>query len=310
MRDRLYIPREVREAIRDHIASAVKQAIAGYLSASEDEDCLTGHLGAKLQIDNQKVTVLQDEIAGEWTWAIDYRKFRGRGQGATEKLIGADGLFELAVALPHRTEVKSLLFQAKMAGNGGRPLVEQCLKMSTWREAAIVVEYSKLAFSALHLDDVIEGQGRILDNRKMPLADLLGRAFLECKIGNTKLKYHPSTRLLAWTTMTDETVAVDFRIGHRVGVRVRAPGAPGIDKMIRPDQIHDFRMKADDDEILGVDRESSPQQLKAARRRLALTYHPDAFSKYDSLFQKIATRRVQEGNNAHDHIRVRRRGSK
>jgi hypothetical protein len=34
-------------------------------------------------------------MADGWTWSIDYTKFRGRGPGAAEKALGADGILEM-----------------------------------------------------------------------------------------------------------------------------------------------------------------------------------------------------------------------
>lgn len=49
MARRLYIPAQVLDAISTHLSTAVEKAIQGFWSANEDEDTLTGHLGACLR---------------------------------------------------------------------------------------------------------------------------------------------------------------------------------------------------------------------------------------------------------------------
>jgi len=98
MRRRLYIPDEVKANIRAHLETAIQNTVEGFDSASEDEDTMTGHLGARLQVRVQRVMVPRpNEIPGEWRWAIKYYKFRGRGPAATERFLGADGIFELTL---------------------------------------------------------------------------------------------------------------------------------------------------------------------------------------------------------------------
>ena len=160
MRRRMYIPDAVRDAIRDHVAAALDRAASEFDIRGEDEDTLTGHMGALLQVARQRVEVPPpDELPGVWQWAIKYTKFRGRGPGATERSSGADGIFELTLEIGGRTERKSLLFQAKVGARGGRDLVEQALKLSTWREAAVVIAYAPTGFTAFTLDEVLASRG-------------------------------------------------------------------------------------------------------------------------------------------------------
>src|ERR1700730_16724366 len=84
MRRPLYIPEEVKRDIRNHIVTAVTDAIGGFESASEDEDTLTGHLGATLRSPTRVVNVLEDQLTGRWRWSLTYTKFRGKGPSATE----------------------------------------------------------------------------------------------------------------------------------------------------------------------------------------------------------------------------------
>ena len=59
----------------------------------------------------------------EWRWKVNYKKFRGRGKGAFEKRIGADGIVQIEVVKNDRaSEAKAVLTQgiqaAIRAGNG------------------------------------------------------------------------------------------------------------------------------------------------------------------------------------------------
>src|SRR5437660_420339 len=178
-REDLYIPEAVKASISRHLYLTTARAVDGYLSASEDEDVLTGSLGASLRANTQKVLVTQDEINGTWTWSIGYYKFRGRGKNATEKLTGADGIFELIVTGPARSQKKSLLFQAKNNWTNDIHLLEQSIKLSNWREAAFVLNYLPNQIEAYLLDDVVKSRGvKSEDVGSMPLADFLSRNFL------------------------------------------------------------------------------------------------------------------------------------
>src|SRR5689334_22792287 len=132
MPGQIYLPDEVTRVIGGHLRKAVDATVEDYPSASEDEDTLVGHFGAKAQIRNQKVLVDQIEMGGTWTWSIEYAKFRGRGAKATENFLGADGIMRLTVNYGGQAQEKSALFQAKIEGISDRDLLTQCAKLSTW----------------------------------------------------------------------------------------------------------------------------------------------------------------------------------
>lgn len=312
MRRRIYMPEEVKQSIREHFATAIKSALEGYSSAVEDEDTMTGHLCAKLRVGMRRVMVSEAQISGEWRWSINYYKFRGRGVGAMEKYLGADGIFELKLTSGARIDSKSLLFQAKMEREGGAGLLKQCTKLSTWREASFVANYAEAGFQAIPLDVVIGrrgGAGSFTNAR--PLEEYLGREFLDCFVGDDELRYDSQSRRLIWRAMNGEIVATRFKLKHRVRVRVQAPRTgdtiPGVDQEISPEQIHDYRMAATAEEILGLVSGGEVSALKEAQRRLAASYHPDRFTNLDELSQKIMTRRMQEVNDAIDQLRPKRK---
>ncbi|MFH1653250.1 MAG: hypothetical protein ABIE74_04250 [Pseudomonadota bacterium] len=237
----------------EHIRTAVSKAIDGYWSASEDEDVLTGHLGACLKIGNKKVRVVQtqSELPGDWTWSIDYYKFRGRGINATERILGADGLFELRLQRGYRTEIKSLLFQAKKDWNSDRDLVTQCIKLSTWREAAFVLNYTSEAFEAFSIDEVLKLRGvRRSAFQAKALADFLAEDFLDCLVGDTDLSYEPRARRLIWRALSGEIVATVFRVKHRVRVNIKPPQSSGHDRLDK--QIPNAGLRPQTNQCSGV----------------------------------------------------------
>lgn len=316
MRRRIFMPPEVRQAMSEHIRAAVPKALEGYWSASEDEDVLTGHLGACLKIGSQTVRVPkgQSDFPGDWTWSLDYFKFRGRGKNATENILGADGLFELRSQLGDRTETKSLLFQAKKDWQTDPSLVAQCIKLSTWREAAFVLNYTSTAFEAFSVDEVLRARGaKPQDSDARQLGDFLAGDFLECLIGDMDLLYDPKARKLIWRAMSGEIVGTVFEVKHRMRVTVKAPASSGHDrayKTISNSEIHDYRMEAGDEDILSLGSVHSVKELKAARNGLALAYHPDKFNAVDELLRQILTRRMQEANQAYDRVYARRESKK
>ena len=311
MRRRLYLPDEVRAEIQEHIRVRIEDASLSIASAVEDEDSMTGHLGAKLQIGWQSVDVLRGEIPGTWRWAVDYKKFRGRGKGATERFLGADGIFELKLDSGYRTDTKTLLFQAKSQGRGGTPLFVQCMKLSTWREAAFVIDYRPGDLRALSLDDVIASRGRIdSEVPTWPLATILSEDFLDCVIGDTTLSYDAVARRLSWRAMSGELVATDFGVGHRLRVGVRAPkhqfAASGVDRIVRPEDAHNYRMEAAPTEIATYRSSQPPRTGKDSKNRLAVAYHPDLVATINQELADLATRRMQEINDSYEPVKPRR----
>ena len=139
MRKKLYIPEQVKQAIQKHLDEKYPIALEGFSSANEDEDTLIGDLGATLRIKNQTVIVVNDEIGGRWKWGIDYHKFGGRGPRAAEKQLGADGIFELIIDNGSWVQKKSLLFQSKKNWTDDTKLIEQTIKLTTWKEAAFIL---------------------------------------------------------------------------------------------------------------------------------------------------------------------------
>lgn len=312
---RLYIPFKVKEDISNHLHLTIAKAVDGYVSACEDEDAMTGHLGGLLRIKNKKVVVpprQQEEIWGVWTWSLDYYKFRGRGKGATETYLGADGLFEFCLNIGNRKETKSLLFQSKLDWNTDSNLLAQSIKLSTWREAAFVINYTHKGFQAILIDDAIKSKGKYSEKVIFtPLERFLDEYFIACLIGDTELKYDARSRKLFWRSMNGQKVCTNFSTNHRFRLNVNAPRRPSsahiaADIEISPDEIHNYRMSATEEEILSLAGLHSEVEAKNARKTLALTYHPDKFNGIDEYLESILNRRMGEVNEAYEYVRSKK----
>lgn len=306
MAKRLHIPIEVLNSVSEHIQSAVDSAVEGFWSANEDEDTVTGHLGACLKTQVHTVDVREEQIPGPWKWSIDYTKFRGRGKGATESFIGADGIFELTVSFPSRTDKKCLLFQSKVDWDNDSSLVKQAILLSTWREASIFINYTPSAFEAFSVDSVLASKGlRRQAKNILDLKDALVDHFLKCKIGDTDLSYDAKRRRLIWRSLSGVVVATQFSIPSRLRLLIEAPNRseePSYDKLIPANEIPLYRMDTDSQGILSQPFAETEFDARRAKQVLSMAYHPDRYPGIDALLEEILKRRMQEINGALDAI--------
>src|SRR5262249_25170545 len=106
------IPRPVLARIADHLRAGCRRGEQGWEFAHDEEDTITGDLCSSLRVGWRRVSGVSD---GYWRWRCTYTKFRGRGPGAEEHIIGADGIVQLEVenVKTGRIITKGLLFQAK-----------------------------------------------------------------------------------------------------------------------------------------------------------------------------------------------------
>lgn len=307
VRHRLYIPRAVLADIAQQLTHAIDNTVAEFDSAWEDEDVVTGHLGGQLTVRNRSVQVTEDEINGTWRWSLHYRKFRGRGAGATEKVLGADGIFELTLDGINKTETKSILFQSKMKGSSSAGLVEQCARLSTWREAAFVILYGDDGFDATTIDATLQTRGAVETAPVQPLASFLTDEFLACHVGDNDLRYQSEKRQLSWRTINQETVAVRFPIAHRFRLKVTPPKRghrePWIERHIAPSEVHRYRMEVGAEDLLKVQSRPEIVAPSAVIRSLSKIYHPDLFGQFSPETQELVKVRLQEFNEAHQQVR-------
>jgi hypothetical protein len=274
---------------------------------------MTGQLGACLRTGTHTVVVDRAEINGAWKWSIDYTKFRGRGKGATENIIGADGIIELSVDWSGRKETKSLLFQAKMDWQSDKSLLPQAVLLSTWREASIFVNYTETVIESFSIDSVLRSRGVRADARDaLPIEIALSDYFLACKIGNTDLAYDPVARQLRWRASNGITVATQFSIPHRLKVKVKAPEYKHKlewEKLIPATEIHAHRMEVEPDELIAPLLTSTTVEPKKQLQALSSAYHPDRLGHLDQFFKDLATRRMQEINEVFSEMKAKRKAN-
>lgn len=300
----IYLPPEVLNAIRAHLTEAVEKARDAYLSANGNEDTLTGQLGFALRATNRSVDVPQGEIPGVWKWSIDYTKFRSHGKGAAEAIVGADGIFEIRIDEPF-TNQKSLLFQAKKHWGTDVKLPGQALRLTTWREAACVIDYRPEDFHAYLLDEVIAGRGKRPEAPRRKLDEFLSEEFLACKIGDTYLRYDAPKRTLVWRDMSGRIVATRFKVKHRISVKVTPPKriyANRIDATIPNSEVHQHRMKVTSEKMVGVSSGNTRKEIRSVKASLNRTYHDDGLRQLDELSRELAKMRIQEMNACLDEI--------
>ena len=139
---RFPIPDEVIRDIRNWTRHAELAAIADFPQTSADEDAIVESFGARLRCRVKEVHVAgQSDLPGLWKWSIAHTRFRGRGRGAVEKHIGADVIIELELRSRdgYQNTTKALLIQATKDWTIDYKIVEQAARLSTWREAAAVM---------------------------------------------------------------------------------------------------------------------------------------------------------------------------
>jgi hypothetical protein len=257
---------------------------------------LTGQLGFALRT--------SERMSDGWTWSIDYTKFRGRGPGATERALGADGILEMRVHTVEGEQRKSALFQANAWKRNGK-LVEQALLLSKWRESAFVLNFTPTAIETFAIDDVVSSRGlRSSVTRTQSFTQFIADTFFPCTVGSPDLVYDQERRTLIWLADSGDRVGVRFAIRSRIRVNV-AEWRP-MPRMIAVDELNEYRMLADPSEILAVSATPSAEDIKKAKKTLALTYHPDKFHELNALYREIAKRRMQEVNVAAERARKKR----
>lgn len=305
MRQKIFLPEEVKNSISTHIYSSTAKAVEEYLSGNEDEDSLTGDLGATLRIKDQRVNVLESQVSGIWTWSITYYKFRGRGKGATENLVGADGIFELNLIWgKENVQKKCVLFQAKNQWRDtDKSLLEQSIKLSNWREASFILNYAPNNYEAFFIDEVIKAKGsRLQIAESIPLGAFLNRYFLECLIGDVELRYDASSRKLYWKTLYGEIISTKFTLKHKFAINITPPKREDKIREIKNTEISNFRMGVDEEEILSLPPTYTKKDVKVARKKLAQIYHTDYFNNIDEFSKTLLKRRLQEINHAYENL--------
>jgi hypothetical protein len=120
------------------------------------------------------------------------RKFRGRGEFATEHLIGADGIVQIEIASPEgKGTRKGILFQAKKGWrHRDQELVGQVRAMETAAlGGSAVFDYGPREYRAPSGMIVLESDGRPPQVRFRRLGEFLADEFLRCSVGRLDTYY-------------------------------------------------------------------------------------------------------------------------
>lgn len=311
---KLYIPQQVLEAIYKHIDRSMRHAEAGYECTKEEEDAITGDLWSALRTsDVQLVNVSGGENnPGMWRWEISYSKLRSKSSNATETIIGADGILELRVGNVDAPQVKSALFQAKNDLSKDNKLVEQCIKLSTWREAAFIINYTANGYFAFSVDDVIQSGG---DSKKIKyairLAEWLKKYFLACMVGHTELYYDKELRRLYWASMVapkqedyyrDSWVYADFMPKYLASISITPPHWMSRDASRIPEEnIQLNRLSYTAEDLYDMHDEYTLSELKKKKKELLQVYHSDKNHRLQEV-QPLLDARVREIISSYDEL--------
>lgn len=217
------IPSSVFDPIQRHLMRIGNHAQSGWEAGSEEEDTLTGHLGAQLQRDWSRAVVIDGQ---RWRWRVRYKKFRGRGYKAFEKESGADGIIQVEVSQGSKEEAiyKGLLFQAKKNSlRRDTKLIEQVGNMERIApRASVIFVYRSDAYHAVDGDDYLkESMGQSTANRVgRQLGSYLGKEFLPCESGLRGMYYDGVRSKLLVPTPEGGIRVMDVRVKHRIAIEV------------------------------------------------------------------------------------------
>lgn len=286
MPGQIQLPNEVLESIRKHVDTAVNHAEKGYSSAMEEEDTITGELGGALRTDTERIVKVSNwQPPGNWRWSITYSKFRSKAKGAPESVVGADGILEIRVGSIERDQRKSALFQAKNTNKFDPNLIEQCTKMSVWREASFVISYAATGYEAYSLDAVFLARGSLsVAKNGRPLAPWIIESFIGCQVGHPDLYYKKEERRLHWLREpafegeyeSTRWVWMDFRPKHLIHIDVTPPDWREEHAVqIEATKVSFNRLAFTPDDLFGMKGPFTLRQLKKRRDELLSAYHSD-----------------------------------
>lgn len=212
------LPPELKRIIRDRYLAGIADAEAKYRFSSADEDSLTGALGNNISMAHP---MIYGDGHRQYRYQISYEKIRGRGAGAPEKSLGADGIFQIEVHDENGVRRKGLPFQSKKQWRGtDSKLLNQTMDMIRTAGGGIVIDYRPNQYTACRAEDVVHNQGnrRLIDRvgKAESLGQLLGNDFLDCKIGQVGLFYDAETG--TWQTETIVPPSVEHVITTQVSM--------------------------------------------------------------------------------------------
>ena len=143
------LPESVLESLREHYYAGVTAAEIGYVHNAADEDAVTGALGQELF--TKGIRFIEDN-GRVYSWRAFHYKVGGRGEGAPEGWLGADGIFQLESLSAEGTVLrrKALLFQAKKEWRGtNKRLLDQVEKMAHYSLRPLLLTTAALGLRPL-----------------------------------------------------------------------------------------------------------------------------------------------------------------
>ncbi|OGQ81379.1 MAG: hypothetical protein A3F90_12970 [Deltaproteobacteria bacterium RIFCSPLOWO2_12_FULL_60_19] len=207
------LPEPAYDAIREHLSQRAREAAAGWEGGSDEEDTLTGDLGATLRTDWSQLPPADGYL---WRWRVRYKKFRGRGQGAFEKTSGADGILQIEITRGSEKHFKGVLFQAKKVGRLNGDLASQLERMEQLAPGgSAVIEYGPTTYRAAPGKDYLQGHATSHEQRDAgfrPLSEFLGDSFLPCASGLRGMYYDAVRELLVLPSGVAHHISVRHRI--------------------------------------------------------------------------------------------------
>jgi hypothetical protein len=184
------IPDSIFNSISRHLIKSAHRAEDGYLSNEEEEDSITGDLFRSLRKGWVQPATINNE---SWKWRVTTRKFRGKGELATEAIFGADGIIQIEIDGKQGSVIrKGMLFQAKKGWKyRNQKLVEQVAKMEEFApESSAVFDYRPDGYRAFVGRVVLQSHGRPdLTIQQRRLGEFLADVFLACMVGRADTYY-------------------------------------------------------------------------------------------------------------------------
>jgi hypothetical protein len=190
------IPDSIFHSISRHLIKSAHRAEDGYLSNEEEEDSITGDLFRSLRKGWAQPATINNE---SWKWRLTTRKFRGKGELATESILGADGIIQVEIDGNQGLVIrKGMLFQAKKGWKyRNQKLVDQVAKMEEFApESSAMFDYRPDGYRAFVGRVVLQSHGRPDMTMQRRLGEFLADVFLGCLVGRTDTYYDWDKRTL------------------------------------------------------------------------------------------------------------------
>lgn len=217
------MPQSVFASVQSHLRMGCLRGEKGWESGRQEEDTLTGDLCGSLRTDGW--VELTDEDGGSWRFRVTYKKFRGRGKGAEEKIFGTDGIVEIQIEnVDLGTKFgKGLLFQAKKYGDKDKSRLRlQAKKMEKVAAGgSAIFEYGPEKYNGVDSSQVLGNAGDFSRTKpKSRLGDYLADRFLPCESGKRGMYYDAVARAIVYADDSGNIVRARATLLHRLRIEV------------------------------------------------------------------------------------------